>query len=96
MIFLEEYYHWFAIVPQANSKGKAIDDIYNCLCVCVCAHERERESSLTNKFTILYPINPMSFLTSPWDRKMASQNPQGTKGQESFIDVQNRMMNQTR
>ena len=93
MIFLEEYYHWFAIVPQANSKGKAIDDIYNCLCVCVCAHERERESSLTNKFTILYPINPMSFLTSPWDRKMASQNPQGTKGQESFIDVQNRMMN---
>ena len=96
MIFLEEYYHWFAIVPQANSKGKAIDDIYNCLCVCVCAHERERESSLKNKFTILYPINPMSFLTSPWDRKMASQNPQGTKGQESFIDVQNRMMNQTR
>ena len=68
------------------------------VCVCVCAHmrERERESSLTNKFTILYPINPMSFLTSPWDRKMASQNPQGTKGQESFIDVQNTMMNQTR
>ena len=84
MIFLEEYYHWLAIVPQAKSKGKAIDDIYNSSCVCARVHtrerERERESSLTNKFTILYPINPMSFLILPWDRKMASQNPQGTKG----------------
>lgn len=53
----------------------------------VCAHVCERE---TEK-------NPtLSFLTSPWDRKMASQNTQGTKGRESFKDFQNTMTNQTR
>ena len=60
MIFLEEYYHWFAIVPQANSKGKAIDDIYNCLCVCVCVHMRERERERERVFSNKQIHNPLS------------------------------------
>ena len=60
MIFLEEYYHWLAIVPQAKSKGKAIDDIYNSSCVCARVHTRERERERERVFSNKQIHNPVS------------------------------------